>query len=228
MRLYICDDEEKILKDLCSQTEAVFSAATIKCFTSSLKLMKALRQEVCDILLLDIDMPDMDGMEVAGALAGLDTKPLLIFVTSHDELVYESFQFHPFGFVRKRLYKEELPGMLLDCKRVLESEKKYFTFRSEGRDVRLLLSEIMYFEADGNYLKIYTGQGEWRFRSTMTAVENTLQNAGYIRIHKGFLINQEKVRLMSSEEALLTDDTRLPVGKQYAENARKQLMRYMR
>lgn len=228
MRLYICDDEEKILKDLCSQTEAVFPTATIKCFTSSLKLMEALRQEVCDILLLDIDMPDMDGMEVAGALAGLDTKPLLIFVTSHDELVYESFQFHPFGFVRKRLYKEELPGMLLDCKRVLESEKKYFTFRSEGRDVRLLLSEIMYFEADGNYLKIYTGQGEWRFRSTMTAVENTLQNAGYIRIHKGFLINQEKVRLMSSEEALLTDDTRLPVGKQYAENARKQLMRYMR
>ena len=228
MNIYICDDEERIVRDLAVLVAESYPESVVKCFFVGIELITSLSENICDILLLDIDMPGMDGMEIASRLGQAEKKPLLIFVTSHDELVYESFQYHPYGFVRKRFYKEELPKLLKDCKKELERENKHFSFRTDGKDIRLRLSEINYFEADSNYLKVFTKQGEYRFRSTMTAVENSLQSGGFIRIHKGFLVNQMAVKTISSEEAELTDGTRLPMGKTFVEEARRQLMRYMR
>ena len=122
---------------------------------------------------------------------------------------------------------EEMPTPKKSLKE-LERENKHFSFRTDGKDIRLLLSEINYFEADSNYLKVFTKQGEYRFRSTMTAVENSLQSGGFIRIHKGFLVNQAAVKTINSEEAELTDGTKLPMGKTFVDEARRQLMRYMR
>lgn len=228
MNIHICDDEQKIVDDLAELVQNYCPDCHIEKFCSGSELVKSLSKEACDILLLDIDMPDMSGMEVAKGLAELKKKPLLIFVTSHDELVYESFRYHPYGFVRKRFYNEELPKLLRDCQSELVKGQEHFSFRSEGKDVRLLISEIMYFEAEANYLRIYTKECEYRFRSTLTVVDNLLKSAGFIRIHKGFLVNQEAVRTINSEEATLSDGTRLPMGKTYVEEARRELMRYMR
>jgi len=228
MNIYICDDEERIVQNLAALAKECCPNSHVECFFSGAELIKTLSEKICDILLLDIDMPGMDGMEIASRLGQLNKEPLLIFVTSHDELVYESFQYHPYGFVRKRFYKEELPKLLKDCVKELERENKHFSFRTDGKDVRLLLPEIYYFEADSNYLKVFTKQGEYRFRSTMTVVENSLQLGGFIRIHKGFLVNQAAVKTINSEEAELTDGTKLPMGKTFVDEARRQLMRYMR
>lgn len=228
MEIYICDDEPKILEDIKQKVMECKISEIIKTFTSGRELLDELEANVCDILLLDIDMPEINGMDIADRLLKLEKRPLLIFVTSHDELVYDSFQYHPFGFIRKSFLDSEIKKVLADCVKELESNSRYFNFRTEGKDIRVLLSEISYFEADGNYLKLFTGNGEYRFRSTVTAVENSLSNQGFIRIHKGFLVNQSAVRVLSSEEAHLTDGTLLPIGKTYVEEAKKQLMRYMR
>lgn len=228
MEIYICDDEEKILQDLSALVNACCPDSRISSFSSGRELIDNLSKQDCDILLLDIDMPEINGMEAAKELCKLPEKPILIFVTSHDELVYESFQYHPFSFIRKRFYKEELPKLLLECMQELKKQVRHFCFRGDGKDIRLPLSEIFYFEADGNYLKLFAKQKSYRFRSTLTAVENTLQSCGFIRIHKGFLINQEMVKTINSEEIELSDKTTLPMGKAYAESAKKQFMRYMR
>jgi len=228
MKIYICDDEEKILQDLSALVIACCPDSRIWTFSSAIELVKNLSKQDCDILLLDIDMPEMNGMEAAQRLLKLQKKPILVFVTSHDELVYESFQYHPFGFIRKRFYKEELPKLLEECMEELKKQVRHFCFRGDGKNIRLLLSDIFYFEADGNYLKVFTKQNHYRFRSTMTAAENTLQSCGFIRIHKGFLVNQEMVKTINAEETELLDGTRLPMGKAYVESARRRIMRYMR
>ncbi|MBQ9700861.1 MAG: response regulator transcription factor [Lachnospiraceae bacterium] len=228
MKIYICDDEIKILNDMQKRIRECRSEDEIKAFTSGMELINELEKDICDILLLDIDMPDISGMDVAEWLLKLERRPLLIFVTSHDELVYDSFQYHPFGFVRKSYFNDEISKVLKDAVKALGSNTKYFNFRTEGKDIRVLLSEIRYFEADGNYLKLFTTGEEYRFRSTVTAVENSLSNQGFIRIHKGFLVNQSGVRVLSNEEAHLIDGAILPMGKTYVDKARTQLMRYMR
>ena len=233
MKIYACDDDEKILEDIRRKALEYEPDSEINTYTSGRELLEHIENEPCDLLLLDIDMPDISGMDIAKRLndtrCGNDgRKVLLVFVTSHDELVYESFKYHPFGFIRKHYFDEEIKKVLKDCKRELESNVRHFSFRSEGLDTRLLLSDIKYFEADSNYLKIYTKNVEYRFRSTMTAVGNALEQQGFIRIHKGFLVNQAYVKSLNSDVANLVDGTVLPMGKTYVDEAKDKLMRYMR
>lgn len=228
MRIFICDDELQITYEFEKIVRGILTESQILVFHSGEELLKGIEQECCDILLLDIDMPGMSGMDVAKRLGELETKPLLVFVTSHDELVYDSFRYHPFGFVRKSFFEKEIEKVLRDCKEELESNVRHFSFRSNGQDVRLLLSEILFFEADGNYLKLCAKNGEYRIRSTITAVENSLGTCGFIRVHKGFLVNQEAIRMFGSEEIRLENGVVLPLGKIYAEAAKKIFMRYIR
>lgn len=227
MKIYICDDEPKILSDISSKVKDTLSGVDISEFTSGKSLLEAIAENSCDILLLDIDMPGISGLDIAKELAMMTEKPLLVFVTSHDELVYDSFRFHPFGFVRKSYLDKELPCILTDCVKELESREKHFCFHTANADVKLQLDEILYFESDGNYLKLFTESTEYRYRDTLSAVENALSDSGFVRIHKGFLVNQTAVKILHSDETELTNGVRLPVGRSYAENAKKQLMRYI-
>lgn len=225
--IFICDDEPKILSDISSIVNSTLPEAEVSEFSSGNSLLEAIAQNTCDILLLDIDMPEISGLDIAARLTALTDKPLLVFVTSHDELVYDSFQFHPFGFVRKSYMDKEFPRILADCVNELNSRDKHFCFHTASVDVKLPLDEILYFEADGNYLKLFAKDSEYRFRDTLSAVENTLSGSGFIRIHKGFLVNQSAVRTLAYDEAELIGGAKIPIGRSYSEAAKKQLMRYM-
>lgn len=224
----MCDDEKLILKELAKEIQAHVPEAEILCFDTGSKLLEKIEISACDILFLDIDMPEISGMDIAKVLSGSYNPPLLVFVTSHDELVYESLQYHPFGFIRKNYFKQEIKKVLDDCCEQLESSKRCFCFRIAGKDASLFLADILYFEADGNYLKVYTAKESYRFRSTVTTVENSLVHYGFVRVHKGFLVNQSAVRLIGREEIELTDGTLIPLGKSFAGRARQQLLDYLR
>lgn len=225
-RIMICDDEQKMLSDIAALTAEVINNCDISSYRDGRELLTALKDKGCDILLLDIDMPELSGLDIARALSDTDVKPLLIFVTSHDELVYDSLQFHPFGFVRKSHLMRELPPMLGDAVREISGKDKHFCFHSAEGEVKLKLDEIRYFESDGNYIKLFAEE-EYRFRDTMASLENALAGSGFVRIHKGFLVNQSAVKVINPDECVLDDSTRLPIGRSYSDTARKQLMRYM-
>lgn len=237
MNIYLCDDEIKILEEISARVKEYLPEAEVVAFSSGRVLLEKIKQASCDILLLDIDMPELSGMEVAKQLSELSCKPLLIFVTGHDELVYESFRYHPFGFIRKQFWERELEKVLADCQKELEQAKRHFNFHTTGGEVCLLLSELRYFESEGNYLKLVAFRQEaekeeqqmvYRFRSTIGAVETALVGDGFLRLHKGFLVNQTAIRLFGTETVELVDGTILPVGKTYAERAKQQFMRYLR
>lgn len=227
LRIHICDDERRMLQMIAEKVSECLPGSEVRTFSSGAALLACLQTNACDILLLDIDMPDITGMEIAGQLSLLEKRPLLVFVTSHDELVYDSFCYHPFAFLRKSSFDREIKAALDDCMRELQHRERHFCFRWEGKRVCLLLSEIFYFEAKGNYLMVFSKMGQYRFRSTITSVENTLAGCGFIRIHKGFLINQAAVRLLGAKEVELLDGTMLPVGKSYAKTAEEQFLRYL-
>lgn len=228
MKIFVCDDELQIMTDIVKQIKSRCPHCSVEGFVSGNALLTAIDEVGCDVLFLDIDMPEISGLEVARVLKHNAKRPYLIFVTSHDELVYDSFQFHPFGFVRKNYFNEEIGKILIDCEAELKSQQKHFNFQAEGQQVCLKLTDITYFESEGNYLKVFTKGDHYRFRSTLSAVQNALESSGFIRVHKGFLVNQEAVKILSASQVLLLDGSAIPVGKNYMEASKNQLMRYMR
>lgn len=228
MRIYICDDEPQILKTITAKIRSLLPEDSVTAFSSGQMLWEALEEAGCDLLFLDIDMPGLNGMDIAHHLNHKKLRPLLIFVTSHDELVYESLQYHPFGFIRKSYFDQEIENVLSGCKKELASNRKHFHFRMAGCEVAILLADILYFEADGNYLTIHTKTEQYHFRSTVFATENALKNDGFVRVHKGFLVNLQSVRVIGNEELILINGSTIPLGKNYADHAKKQFLQYMR
>ena len=228
MLIYVCDDEIPILDRIAARISDCMPEDEVTVFQSGGALLNALAVKPCDILFLDIDMPDRNGMETAYGLNGLEHKPLLVFVTNHDELVYESFQYHPFGFIRKKFFDQEIGTILEDCRKELNFRTKHFCFRMNGQETAVLLSDILYFESDGNYLKLSSVSGQYRFRSTILAAEEQLKTDGFIRIHKGFLVNRSAVRMIGKEELELVNKDKLPLGEKYADSAKREILQYMR
>lgn len=234
LKIFLCDDDPQFLSSLASKIKELLPNSTVHEFVGGKGLSSALFRTSCDLLLLDIDMPGLNGLEIAEMLTQeTDLKnqaPLLVFVTSHDELVYDSFKFHPFGFVRKGHLDAELSPLLRDCEHELNLRKRFFCFQAlqaSGSKVKLPLCEILYFESEANYVRLFADSGEYRFRGTLGAIEKELSENGFVRIHKGFLVNQSAVRRLSSDEAELRNGEKIPIGRTYGENSRRLLMRYM-
>jgi DNA-binding LytR/AlgR family response regulator len=172
-------------------------------------------------------MPEISVFSVAESIQKMAVKPLIIFVTSHDELVYDSLMLHPFGFVRKSHVDAELKKVLKDAEEEVASREKHFFFHTASGDVKLKLEDILYFESEGNYIKVITAEEEYRFRETMQTLEMSLSSDGFVRIHKGFLLNQGSVKMIKTDAVILYNDVQLPFGRSYLESARKKLMRGM-
>ena len=227
MNIALCDDEEKILEEVASFIKEQFPESNVRTFSSGESFISSTHERP-DVLLLDIDMPGMSGMEVASHLTGEKARTLIVFVTAHDELVYDSFKYHPFAFVRKKFLLEELRNVLKDCEKEIDGRKRRFVFQSASKTINIAESDILYFESQANYLALYTKGGDYRLRSTMANIENELQGSDFLRIHKGFLVNLEHIKILKSDALELDSGAKLPIGKSYSESAKESILRYMR
>lgn len=142
--------------------------------------------------------------------------------------IYETFQYKPFDFVRKGRYHADLKRVLLRAIQELSKETDLFTFRSGNVSVRLSFSEITHIESEGNYVKIYTCDNSYSYRSTMKEMQERFETQGFVRIHKGFLVNCKAVHLLHTDNVTLENGIQLPIGRAWADNAKQQIMRSFR
>ena len=233
--IVICDDEKEILDDILRKVRNCFDENDISArytgFDDPRKLMECIQNEKIDVLFLDIDMPYHNGMDIAGYINENGLKTILIFITSHDALVYQTFAYRPFGFIRKTHIDQEIDELVKRVNRELLENKQELVFR-KGQDlIRVLIRDIIYIEAEKNYLMIRTCDEMIRIRETMTNVLNELQGKGFIRCHKGYLVNADRIEKLISSEVLLRagdESIALPVGRSYEKEVRKKILEMLR
>lgn len=228
----ICDDEPKMLIDLEDAIKAILSklnvAADYYVTHDAEELLEHLSKTKVDILFMDIDMPKYSGLQVADYMLKHDYKTLLVFVTNHDELVYESFQYHPFGFIRKSCFTREIQQVVSDALKALHDVEDTISIKISGETIIIKLSDIMYLEAQLNYVNVVTAENTYRYRESLGVLEEQLAAKGFIRIHKGFLVNQKFVHAIRYDEVELSSGSLLPIGRTNRDNVKNMLMKYMR
>ena len=128
INVIVCDDEEKILHRIVELVEKKFLENNILCEVrapaDSRELIKIMEEDIVDVLFLDIDMPYYNGMDIAGYINKNKLKTMIIFVTSHDALVYQTFEYRPFGFVRKSYVDEEITQLIKRIAAELDERKE--------------------------------------------------------------------------------------------------------
>lgn len=232
IQVAVCDDEKRVLNEISSKAQNSF--ADINCPTKMFKtdnpfeLIEHINNSVIDVVFLDIDMPSLSGMDIAQSLMDNEIKTLLIFVTSHDALVYQSFKYHPFGFIRKSHFDEEIGTVVKSLVVELQKKSEYFTFKTNEGFFKVLFSDILYFESESNYINLHCIDKQYRFRSTITSLEQDLSSKDFIRTHKGFLVNQQHIFAIKGDDIELSDKKLLPIGRTNRDRIKKTILRYMR
>ena len=234
-RIAICDDEDQILKDIHTKIENCFHTEEIQaeyfCTDDSRKMMEYLEKENVDVLFLDIDMPYFNGMDIAAYINEKKLRTILVFITSQDALVYQTFAYRPFGFIRKTHIDMELFELIGRIKEELNDRRQDLVITRGQELLRIGIQDIIYIESEGNYLNICTKNDSTKIRETMTNIEKELDSKGFIRCHKGYLINARYIgKLKSMEIDLQCDGCRktVPVGRSYEKEVRKKILESMR
>lgn len=232
INIVVCDDDALFLERICIYIDGIFEKYKIKYRIASYdlpqKLMKGLSEGRTDILLLDIDMPGISGMEIAAKLNEEKESVLLIFVTSYEAFVYDTFQYQPFDFIRKSRYEKDLGISLERAVRQLSNEKTEYTLKTSGSIIRIPLAEILYFESCANYVRVVTASDEYKEKKTIHEIENELNMHGFIRLHRGYLVNQAAVYILKSDRVIISNQEALPIGRHWSVSAKEALLRYMR
>ena len=153
MYIAICDDDSKIANRLKREIDTIFESSKdnidVSVFMNGTELIDTIKKEKehYDILLLDVDMPNISGLEVAKILRETNENIIIIFVSSHEQYVFDSFQYNPFRYIRKSRIKEELSIALKSAYALYKKrERKYLIIKSDDGDYRVEQSEICYFE----------------------------------------------------------------------------------
>lgn len=167
-----------------------------------------------DVVFLDVQMPGQDGFAVAGALLAWPQRPQVVFVTAYDEYALKAFEYHAVDYLLKPVDPQRLARTVAHLQRTLAAGEagtlerlEAFLARVEGarrparvpveREGRVLLlapGEILYAAAAGEGALVRTASGEYRTAMTLQQLEARLEPYGFLRVHRQYLVNLEKVR----------------------------------
>ncbi len=215
MRLAICDDNKDDLLYINKVLKAALTAKDIECqiklFEGAEDLLLENKKRKFDAVFLDIDMPNMGGMEAASRLNELHESTEIIFVTNHDELVYKAFRFKALGFIRKKCLESEMSDVL-DA--LIESvSSSNMTFELPGAERQFSVTEIIYIQSDEHYLKVVAKDRDFYLRGKLNDIEKIVSGYGFIRIHSRYLVNYRSIYVIEQNEVVLDDKIRLPISR---------------
>lgn len=229
MRLAICDDDIYSLEAVSGSIMSTFNrcgySPSIDKYSSPLELKDALKEKNYNLIFLDIDMPELDGIALGKIIKDSPNPPEIIFVSAREERVFESLSVHPFGFIRKNSF-------LVDVSKVVESyckskqgegeEGKALNLVSKGRILSIEIGDISYIDSyrDTQYLHLKGQKDPVNVSSTMEKLDEKLKPHGFIRIHKSILVNYRYISRIESLEVLLVDGTRLELSRRKLQEVR--------
>ena len=229
MKVAICDDNLKSLDEYREKLTAIFEenkiAATVTSFQTCKELMFSMEDENtrADVIFLDINMPFMDGMEMANWIRKRDISCEIIFLTVSQTHMLQAFDVSAFHYVVKDVTPEEKLEEI--CVRaagkVGKQKQEFITVSCAGESRRISVRDIMYFEVQNYIIIVHYGDEKFEFYSTLGKLENTLGGYGFVRTHRSYLVNLDHVHAVMRQELELENSSKIPVGRKYADDIRK-------
>ncbi len=235
IRIAVLDDNKTALRTIAASAESIFQqhdyAPTVRCFETIQEIWNAVLTEEFDLMLLDISVLDGDGIHLARKLRQKDKLADIIFVSSREDKVFDALQVHPYGFIRKNKFLQDAAAVLGSYiqDRKHRQRDRAIVFDAKGQPCRINLDEIVYIEGSNKVRQVYLTNrpGPQTISESLESLEEALKDDGFLRIHKGYLVNCKYIRRIQNTELILLDDRKLPISRRKLGEVKEAYFDYM-
>ena len=222
------DDEPLALLQLRTMIEKSPFLHLVAACQDAFEAMKVLDEEEVDAIFVDINMPDLNGLDFVRSLTD---PPLIVFTTAYSLYALEGFKVNAIDYLLKPFGMHEFQKSAAKVKHQYELEKAALKEQSlagdtlfvkaDYRTVRVSLKQIVYVESKSEYLKLHLDNGEkLMFLMSMKKLADILPADSFLRIHRSYIVNMNKVQEISKMRIKLSDDTLLPISDMYKDELR--------
>lgn len=231
MNCLIIDDNKlarTAMKQLASHVDQLHVSG--EC-ASAIEAYNILQKEKIDLLLLDIEMPGMNGIELTRNIG--KKGPIIIFTTAKKDYAVEAFELHVADYLIKPVTPSRFIQAIERAKEVQQAtsrelhdtDNEYVFIRDSGMLKRIGLDDILYLEAMGDYVKLHTPQKFHAVHSTLKAIEERLPDTKFMRVHRSYIVALDKIDAIQ-DGAIIISKNAVPVADAYraALNSRLNLL----
>jgi DNA-binding LytR/AlgR family response regulator len=219
MKIAICDDEKmflnKIHNDLLAlQTNDTF---TIVEYMSGEDLLCDFSADMFDIVILDIEMKELNGMETAEYIRKIDKCVTIIFLTNYESFALKGYQVGAFRYILKEQPDEFYKQQLYDTVQSIYNKRKYISVNIENEMRKIAVEDITYIEIYGHKLLLHliNSDDAIAYRGTLKETEVFLTGLNFTRSDKSHLVNASKIKSIVDDLIILEDCTQLYISRKY-------------
>jgi DNA-binding LytR/AlgR family response regulator len=226
MKCIIIDDDDAsrtVLKQLVGQVSYLNLVAVC---TKPSEAVSLLKKEQVDLAFLDIEMPEMTGMELLGSVA----MPPTILTTTHKEYALDAFEHNIIDYLVKPV---TLPRFIKAVEKAKAAhnkvnaqdglmERDYFFIKKDSVHTKVPTKDILWIEALGDYITINTVNGKYILHLTLKSIEGKLSPDKFIRVHRSYIVNIDNVGMVE-DTTIFINNVSIPVGALYKESFLKVL-----
>lgn len=233
IRIAICDDDtsavslhENLVK---SSLQTCGIGYEIVTYTRGRNLLSDITDDhfFYDLLLLDIEMPDITGMELSETLKPYLPNVKIIFITSHVEYAIDAYELSIFRYVPKHDLEKRLAAAVADAARLIELEAgQEYTIQTNSRLERIPYKEIYYIQRDGRNASIVSSAGTSRVRKSLQQVYEELDAPEFLFIDRGCIVNIIQIMKVSAGMAFLKNGEQLPISRSHLQEVKRQINRF--
>ena len=220
MRIALCDDQIEYAETLLVKLKSfeAFSCAKLDLFSSGNQLLQSVENgNIYDLFFLDIDMPELNGIELARQLRTKNLDLIIVFVTDFIEYAPYGYRVEAFRYLLKNRLDMELHLTLDEVVDKLYSEQATIEIRVEGETEKLLLKDIVYIEGTGHRAVLIHTRGRsspLECSGKLSCFEQELRERGFLRLQRSYLANMNYIKRISGYKAIFKDGTELKVSDQ--------------
>ncbi len=244
------DDEEPALDDLSRLLSSLESVGHVESVSSGGEALRRLGQERFDAVLLDVRMPDLDGLELARVLRRFERRPAVIFVSAYETGAVDAFELEALDYLMKPVSRERLEQAVArvereprkaatngassserpapEAERPLTREDLVPVHTGRGGTRLLPRASILYIEAQGDYVRIVADSGRFLLRGRISDIEHRWRGFGFVRTHRGYIANLRRAvevrpRLNGSAGLVFPAGDEIPIARRKANELRRLL-----
>lgn len=235
MRIAICDDNTATLDILVSSINSIFRSHGVLTetvpFSDVRALAASMETSIFDLLFLDIDMPQMDGITFSKSLRAKGNPIPIIFVSNREDKVFDSLDSHPFGFIRKSNFLTDITKVIQQFLDLQTKEApKQIIITTRGQSIAIPLDNVIRIEGSRKNQLVYVkDQPEpYVMASTMNKLEEELDDYGFITCYKGVMVNYRFISVIRDDDILLTNGKTIPMSRRKANETKERFLNLMK